>query len=576
MANTEGGLILLGVEDDGEVSGVSKPDKLRQRFWDLANNRGKISANLLADSDVSEHQIDGKTILMIVIPRADRRQRPVFVGQNPVSGTYRRNFEGDYRCSEHEVSRMLSDRDDEPADSRIVEGFGLTDLDDTSVQQYRNRFSARNPNHPWLNEEVSGFLTKLCAWRVVRKEGREGLTAAGLLMFGRADAIREVEALPRYHVDYRERLSDDPSVRWTDRLTIDGTWEANLFQFYQRVLQKLSADLKMPFQLESDLFRRGETVVHEAVREALVNGLIHADYRGVGGVIVEKYQDRIEVSNPGTLLVSFDQLLAGGVSECRNPALQTMFTMIGAAERAGSGLDKIRRGWQSQHWRAPRYQERVEPTRVNLTMPMVSLMPEDVLRDLRERFGEAFERMSQLEVQILVTAWSEDEVSNSRMRELSGEHAADLTRVLRGLVDRGFLERLNRGRWTTYRVASGVEENSSPKDGDSSPKGESSSPTDGWNSTQKLQDMPDELLSELREIARPAREARRVQVSVTRDIVEQLCSGRYLTAAHLGQLLARNSESLRNRILSPMVEEGLLQLKYPGEVNRPDQAYKRA
>jgi ATP-dependent DNA helicase RecG len=65
MANTEGGLILLGVEDDGEVSGVSKPDKLRQQFWDLANNRGKISANLLADSDVSEQQIDGKTILMI-------------------------------------------------------------------------------------------------------------------------------------------------------------------------------------------------------------------------------------------------------------------------------------------------------------------------------------------------------------------------------------------------------------------------------------------------------------------------------------------------------------------------------
>jgi len=101
MANTEGGIILLGVEDDGVVSGLSKPDKLRQQFWNLVNNRGKISANLLNDSDVSEQRIDGKTVLMIAIPRADRRQRPIFIGQNPVTGTFRRNFEGDYRCSEH-------------------------------------------------------------------------------------------------------------------------------------------------------------------------------------------------------------------------------------------------------------------------------------------------------------------------------------------------------------------------------------------------------------------------------------------------------------------------------------------
>ena len=61
-------------------------------------------------------------------------------------------------------------------------------------------------------------------------------------------AIRDISAMPQYHVDYRERLSDDPEVRWTDRLTVDGTWTANLFQFYQRVLSRLFADLKVPFQ----------------------------------------------------------------------------------------------------------------------------------------------------------------------------------------------------------------------------------------------------------------------------------------------------------------------------------------
>lgn len=53
-------------------------------------------------------------------------------------------------------------------------------------------------------------------------------------MFGREQAIRDPAAVPGFQLDYRERFSDDPAIRWTDRLTLDGTWEGNLFQFYQR------------------------------------------------------------------------------------------------------------------------------------------------------------------------------------------------------------------------------------------------------------------------------------------------------------------------------------------------------
>ena len=130
-------------------------------------------------------------------------------------------------------------------------------------------------------------------------------------MFGKDEAIRDPAALPQYHVDYRERLSDDPSVRWTDRLTIDGTWVGNLFQFYQRVLPRLARRPQDPFQLRPDLFRKDETIVHEAIREALVNALIHADYRGQGGIVIEKYRDRIKLSNPGSLLLALEQLLPG-------------------------------------------------------------------------------------------------------------------------------------------------------------------------------------------------------------------------------------------------------------------------
>ncbi len=174
LANTHGGVILLGVEDDGSVCGLDDLPKLKKSFWDTVNNRGKVSTNLLTDADVSEVQTDGGVILAIRVPQATRYQRPVYLGQNPLTGTYRRNYEGDYHCTEQEVGRMLSDRAEDPADSRILEGFSLEDLDQASLQQYRQRFVSHKPTHPWLSEDDVGLLTKLGGWRKDRRRGRKG------------------------------------------------------------------------------------------------------------------------------------------------------------------------------------------------------------------------------------------------------------------------------------------------------------------------------------------------------------------------------------------------------------------
>jgi ATP-dependent DNA helicase RecG len=567
MANTNGGVILLGVENDGTVSGISDLQKMKKSFWDTLNNRGKVSLNLLTDQDVQEIAHPRGTILSIQVPRATRLQRPVFVNVNPLTGTYRRNYEGDYHCTQQEVSRMLSDQGSEPADSRIVEGFEMADLDLPSLQQYRQRFASFKPAHPWLSESDQGLLTKLGGWRHDRKASVSGLTVAGILMFGKDEAIRE--AVPQYHVDYREMLSDDPSTRWTDRLFPDGAWAANLFQFYLRVIQRLSADLKLPFQLDpSDLFRKGETVVHEAIREALVNALIHADYQGQGGVLVEKYRNQFQFSNPGTLLVSFEQLLRGNISECRNKSLQQMFMMIGAAEKAGSGVDKIRQGWNSQHWRSPNIQEQVQPDRVRWLLPMVSMIPEESLARLKIMFGSKVETFSSIEVQALVTADLEKEVTNDRLRQITGAHASDLTKALQSLVARQFLIQERSGRWTKYHlplpdsIHKAVD--SIHSDGDSIHKGKDSIHKDYSASEWDA----------LKEIARPAHEKKRVLPEDMGRLILQLCSGRYLTLAQLGELLARNPVGIRSRHLKPLVKKGLLRLRYPDKPNRVDQAYQ--
>jgi len=582
MANTQGGTIILGVaEKAGGLVWEGVPDaaQLRTVLWNQLNDRNKVSRNLLSDADIQTFAHEDRHFVAVTVPRASRLQRPVYIGPNPMTGTFRRAEEGDYRCQDDEVRRMLADQSDSPADAQVVEHFGAADFDPDTVKQYRNRFASRAPDHPWLLLDESALLAKLGALRKDRATGAEGATVAGLLMFGRFEALRD--ALPGFHVDYRERLSDDPAVRWTDRVVPDGTWENNLFQFYLRVMQRLSGDLKMPFQLDRELYRKDDSAVHEALREAVVNALVHADHRGQGGVVIERYLDRIELSNPGSLLVSRVQLLQGGVSECRNKSLQLMFQLMGGGDKAGSGMDKIRAGWRSQHWRSPRLEEFLQPDRVKLVLPMVSLIPDEVEKALRQRFGDRFTRLDKTAVQAVVTAQVEGSVSNGRMQEITGEHSKDITAVLQGLVRDGLLTQQNQRRWASYRVA----EDSPQSDGDSphlagnspqdSPQWAGDSPQSTPNSPQsgRLAGLSPEVQT-LLPLAEPARKNKNLPRDQLKGIVLKLCASRWLGSSELAALVDRDAEKLQSRFLTAMVRDGLLELRHPEVRNRPDQAYR--
>ncbi len=581
MANTQGGVVFLGVADDGTVIGLTTPDEIRKNFWDTINNRSKVNSNILESGDVQVIEHEDKTLIVIHIPRASRYQKPVFIGPNPLTGTYKRNHEGDYRCTEQEVFRMFSDRSTEAFDSRILDRYTIEDLDLESLHQYRNRFRSYKLAHPWLDLDDQSFLAKLGGWDECKKTGQKGVTVAGMLMFGREEVLRRM--VPQYSVDYREKLSEDPYVRWTDRVMIDGTWPGNLYQFYIKVIQKLFSDLKVPFQLDNELVRKGETIVHEAVREALVNSLIHADYLGQGGVVIEKYRDRFEFSNPGMLLITMDQLLGGNISECRNRSLQTMFTMIGFAEKAGSGIDKIKRGWSSQHWRNPMIRESVQPDRVQWTLPMISLLPEESLARLKLRFGSKFQKFTALEIQALVTADVEGCVDNARMRQITSEHAADVTKLLQNLVSRGVLTQDGQGRWTRYRLANELssvhkEGHTIHKEGHAIHKEGHTIHKEGHTIHKEVYpvkeiETSDYELDGLLEIAGPAKQNRRLSYKEMEVILLKLCEGRWLTRKRIADLLERNDVALRSRFLTPMVERGLLSLRYPETPQHTDQAY---
>ncbi|MCQ2079472.1 MAG: ATP-binding protein [archaeon] len=108
FANTFGGTIVLGIDErNGNiVSGVNDPDKILKDLWDTVNNPNRVNINLLQEDDVEIRTIQGRTIILVHVPRARRELRPVFLNNNLNSGTYRRNGQGDYHCTLNEIRRV--------------------------------------------------------------------------------------------------------------------------------------------------------------------------------------------------------------------------------------------------------------------------------------------------------------------------------------------------------------------------------------------------------------------------------------------------------------------------------------
>ncbi len=367
FANTLGGIILLGVEEHADKSlhpvDLPDPEKLIKDFWDIVNNANKVSANILSDKDVTVENKDGKRIVAIRVPRAQRSDKPVFIDGNPLSGSYRRNGEGDYKCTREEVQAMMRDAAVKTQDMKVLENMELDAFDYDSVKRYRIRMKTYRPAHVWEELEDAEFLYKLGAVGRL-SDGKMHPTAAGLLMFGYEYEI--VKEFPSYFLDYQEQF--DPNTRWTDRIvSSSGDWSGNIYDFYFRVYNKITQDIKIPFKLEGG-DRIDDTSVHKALREALANCLINADYYGRQGIVIIKKKDVITLSNPGEFRIDVEAAKSGGVSDPRNSTLIKMFNLIDVGERAGSGIPNIFNVWKKQGWSAPVIIESFEPDRITLSL----------------------------------------------------------------------------------------------------------------------------------------------------------------------------------------------------------------
>ena len=370
FANCYGGVIILGIKEEKDGSwrttGLKNESKLRKDFWDTINNPKKVNLNLLTDDDIETYIIgERKDVIMIIyVPMAKREQKPIYINNDIFNGTFRRNYEGDYHCTRLQVKAMLRDQTERTMDMEILDKVPMEDLNYDTIHGYRNSHRTLKEGHPFERLDDYEYLRSIGAAAVSEEDRQLHPTAAGMLMFGNEYDI--VRHFPEYFLDYREEM--DSAIRWTDRLqSSSGEWSGNVCDFYFRVYNKIIKDIKVPFKMVGGE-RVDDTPVHKALREALANCLINADYQGVRGVVIRKDADKITFANPGYVRTGKLQMRLGGESDPRNKSLMKMFNLINIGERAGSGVPNIFNVWNDEGFVEPEIEERFDPDRTVLTL----------------------------------------------------------------------------------------------------------------------------------------------------------------------------------------------------------------
>ena len=366
-----------------------------------------------------------------------------------------------------------------------------------------------------------------------------------------------------------------------DYISADGTWNANLFQFYLLAWPRLSQGVPGQYTLneQGQGAMRGDVI--DALREAFVNALIHADHRSGLGVRAIKSKSGYQFINPGLLLIPASRVWEGGPSEARNPALQRMFKLVGLCEREGSGGQLMRSAWRSQDWRAPQFEQQTDVGQVVLHLSQESLYPPDVVQELEAALAERYTSQDEVGRLILVMAKGEDSISHGDVMSRTTAHPRDVTVKLQELLKVGLLQSHGNGRALSYSfVDPSLQpslnfERGSQGSGSSLPGSDESLPGSGSSLPGLDESLPgwgDVSWGELMSVAQQVRERSRNSKAVMQEKLIELCSMAALTSAELSTLTGVSKKYLQDVYLGPMVQAGLLQHQKSSPTD-PNQRY---
>ena len=326
FSNRYGGYILLGVEDDGKVSGVNPESvaKMKKNFSNTLNNPGRIAPTLFLS--LEEAEVSGKTILWCYVPP---NSQVVMLGGK----IYDRAVDGDMDITRNsEMVSQIHRRKSADYSERNIFPYAKEEHFDFPrlMPKVRRLAARRDENHPWINMSDEEILRSAGLYQEDSKLGVTGYNLAAVLLFGRDETIRS--CTPNYVTDAicrRENLD-----RYDDRLMV----VANLIDAYEQLMDFIAKHTLDKFHLIGDHSVSLRSIIS---RELVGNILVHREYTSAypAKIIIER--DRIVTENwnlpkaPGRIdPKNFSPFP-------KNPLLAHFFINIGRADVLGSGVKNL-------------------------------------------------------------------------------------------------------------------------------------------------------------------------------------------------------------------------------------------
>lgn len=573
-----GGTLLLGVVRDETdlfspyvVEGVAQPDALSAALATQCREQ----FNLPVRVQIASEQISGKTVLVVTVPEAQPGDKPVFIKSRGLpKGAFRRVGSTDQQCTEDDLLALYQGRQVESFDFTVLPDTSTADFSPEAIADYRKVRAEANSDAEelrWSDEELLESLG--CARR---HAGALTPTVAGLLLFGKPQALRRVYPMTR--VDYirvpGKEWVPDPERRF-DSVEI----RDYLFRAIRRALAAVLDDLPKAFGLtEGDPQRKDRPLIPQRVlREGIVNALMHRSYRSHTPIQIIRYSNRIEIHNPGHSLKSPEHLGEPG-SVPRNPRIAAVLLDTRFAETKGSGIRVMREMMVEAGLEPPLFESLRSNDSFVARYYFQHFLSEEAIQWL-SRFRDL--QLSDEEARALVAVREQGAIDNAMYRELNRVDTVSASQSLRRLRDAGLLEQKGRGAGTYYLPTpwllgsddevdsdSGSETQPSDPDALSSQSGGLSSNPGALSSNPHWQALPGDLQEMIVALGQ------RASPDKVREALIRLCRHRPWQASELAGLFNRNPDYLGTQYLRPLVSAGVLTYTRPDQPNHPHQAYK--
>ena len=575
-----GGVILLGARESKDVDrdaplyvaeGVDDPDKAQ---LDISTQCASMF-NIPVRPRISVEKVCGRPMLKIFVPELPTGRKPLYFKRDGLpSGAFRRVGSSDQHCTADDIGELLRS-EDESYDEKPMRGVALSDIDEAAVSLYRKLRSDVNPMAEELKYDTPELLESLGC---LDKDDKNRLNVGGLLLFGSAKALRR--AMPTVRVDYI-RVQGNEWVANPDESFRSVDMRGSLLMLAFRVVEAVNADLPKGFLLSDEIQAKSTGLPVKVLREAVVNALMHADYRVGRPLQVIRYDNRIEIINAGYSLKPENDLGSPG-SVIRNKIIAPVFHDTNLAEMKGSGIRRMRRLMSEAQMSVPTYESDRIGNSFTMRLLLHHFLGEDDLAWLAQFKGVSLDDDQR---NILVFLREVGAVDNRVYRQFAGCDTLKASAKLSMMRDAGLLEMKGRGKATYYvpgdRFPAAKHETTAPLAQTTLPQGQTTLPQDQTTPpqaqttapqgqttaplAQTTAPLPKDLVSDLAALGRKAPRERVVELMV------RLCSCRAMTKDDLVKYLKRSDATVKH-IAASLVGTRLSYL-YPEVIHHPNQAY---